>query len=152
MFKSSKSYLVKIFFICFFLSIVNCYFFEWINQYLHCTLSNPLDKDPIYEQFLIGVLVAPIIETWLFQYLPNKILIKTKITNRYALLIIPGLIFGMAHISYSWLYGLAMFFAGLVLNFFFLKAQASNRHYFWLTALLHSFYNLFCFSMVFLFG
>ena len=152
MFKSSKSNLTKIFLICFFLSIANSYFFEWINKYLNCNLSNSLDKDTIYEQFFIGVLAAPIIETFLFQYLPNILLLKMKFTNRYILLVIPSIILGLAHADYSWLYGLAMFFAGLLLNFFFLKAKSISKHFFWLTVILHGLYNLFSMIITVIFG
>lgn len=152
MYKSSKPYLLKIFLSCYLLVIANNFFFEWINNYINCNLSNPLDKDPIYNQFIMSILIAPVMETLLFQYLPNHILSKIRLTNRYILLIIPGLIFGLAHIGYSWLYALAMFFAGLLINFFFLKAKSINKYSFWLTALLHGLYNLFCLVMILLLG
>jgi hypothetical protein len=154
MYKRSKTSIKKLFFICYLLLVVNSFFFQWTNNYLHCDLNNPIFKHSIFEQVILGAVIGPVIETWVFQYLLNKIIlwIKPGITNRYILLIVPSLIFGIAHVEYSWLYGLVMVFSGLLFNFFFLETKPGNKYFFWLTALLHGLYNLLGIILFFLFS
>lgn len=134
---------VKLFFFCYLLSLINSYFFVFLNNtIIHTNISNPIDSKPFIEQFFIAVIIAPPIETWLAQVLPNRLLTKLKISNKFILIIIPSILFGLGHIGYSLLYGIVMLNGGIILNYFYLESKLKTKNAFLLTALLHSVYNL----------
>jgi CAAX amino terminal protease family. len=96
----------------------------------------------MYEKAVLGLIIAPIIETILYQYLPNHFLIKIRILNKYLLIIIPSLLFGLSH-SYHFLYMLMTFFGGVVLNYYYIEMKKRTSYSLWATALIHSLYNLY---------
>ena len=135
--------ILKIFLSCYVLAIVNSIIFKLVNEaFFYSNLTNPIETRPKYEQFILGVLLAPILETWLFQFLPNRLFIRLKIYNQFLLILLPAVLFGAMHVEYSLLYGICMLIFGLILNYFFLRAKDLSKHYFWLTVLLHMFYNM----------
>ena len=133
---------------CLFLEIVIFYFLNFLNtNFFHFKSSNyngyKLSQN---ELFLIVVIIAPIIETYIAQFALMKFL-KIYITNQIYLLIIASTFFGIMH-NYNWLYMLVTFFLGLILNYYYLEVQKISKYSFFLTALLHSLYNLYGFLFV----
>src|SRR5664279_1490961 len=139
---NKKAFLLKLFLACYLLAILNSFIFKTANDYyFHSNLINPVESRSKIEQFILGVILAPILETWLFQYLPNWVLVTLKVHKKYLLLLLPAVLFGAMHVGYSLLYGICMLVFGLIINYFFLESKARSKNYFWLTALLHAMYN-----------
>ncbi len=138
-----NAFILKLFLFCYVMAIVNSVIFKFANNlFFHSNLTNPIETRSTYEQFILGVLLAPLLETWLFQFLPNRLLVKLKLYNQFLLILLPAVLFGAMHVTYSLLYGVCMFIFGLILNYFFLRAKGLSKHYFLLTVLLHALYNL----------
>jgi CAAX protease family protein len=136
----------QIFLACLLLSLLNNVLFSLI-AYVFPGLNladNPIIKENIWFQFILGCIVAPLLETWLLMVLPNRLLIKLGVKNIYLLIIIPSLLFGAGH-YYSALYIAAMVVAGLIMNFLYVycKHFKSSKQAFLYVALLHALYNLF---------
>ena len=134
------------------IAIINGYFFNYINnKYFHFSSSgNNLNDFSFTSQFIIIILFAPLIETALLQFIPNEILKYLKIYQPFLLVLIPSLLFSMLH-YYNWIYVVMTFGGGLILNYYYIKAQNITKNIFYsflLTALLHSLYNLYGFLFV----
>jgi Type II CAAX prenyl endopeptidase Rce1-like len=143
MWDKKNAFLVKLFLRCYVLAILNSAIFKISNECLfHSSLTNPIELKSKYEQFLLGVILAPIFETWLLQYLPNLLLIKLKVNNKYLLILLPAILFGTLHIGYSLIYGICMVIFGIIINYFYLKSKQVSKKYFWLTVMLHAMYNM----------
>ena len=95
------------------------------------------------EEFILVVIVAPILETLIFQYLIiNFFLTKTK--SFYAC-VISSLIFALQHM-YNLFYFVLTLFVGLI--FAYLYVIGKKRNYgFILVAVAHSLYNLIVFIL-----
>lgn len=137
----------QLFLICLLLSLFNSLLFSLIAYIFFPTLNlgdNPIDKLSIWEQFFLGCIVAPLLETWVFMVLPNKLLIKIGVKNINLLIIIPALLFGVSH-YYNLLYIAAMIVAGLIMNFLYVycKQFKSSSEAFLYVVLLHTLYNIF---------
>lgn len=98
--------------------------------------------DNIYSAIIIGVIIAPIIETLLGQMLPIKMVqryIKWN-TNKVAL-VFSTIIFGLGHIAYSIWYFFLVLPMGFSLAVTYLTFQQREQSSFWTTTLLHSMRN-----------
>lgn len=132
------------FLVCLLIAIINGHLFIYLNNsffHLHST-DNDLSKFSVISKFALTIILAPLIETFLFQYLPNIILVKLKITNRAWLIVLPAILFGCMHF-YFWLYAVAAFFGGLILNFLYIYCKERSKYYFLIVVLFHSLYNLY---------
>lgn len=93
------------------------------------------------------VLISPIIETFIFQFIPVKGLHyfnKTPNLNQlFLLIILSSLFFGITHVG-SLSRIIFSFLKGIILIIFFIKINESKSltKAFWLTSTLHSLYNL----------
>ncbi|WP_394354306.1 CPBP family glutamic-type intramembrane protease [Pedobacter planticolens] len=98
-----------------------------------------------YFQIVVGCVIGPIIETYIFQSLSTKILGLLRINRFYLLILIPSLFFAAAHF-YSIIFFLAVFFGGVIINYMY-QSYRSSGHYspFWMTVLLHGLYNAYVF-------
>ncbi|OOQ59286.1 CPBP family intramembrane glutamic endopeptidase [Mucilaginibacter pedocola] len=135
--------LVKVFTLCLILSIANGYFFNYLSTYVFPGLEgNPIDKESIQEQLFLAVLIAPLLETLVYQYASNKLLLKLRISNYYLLLFIPAVLFGLSH-YYNPLYIVAMLVGGTIMNYLYLYCHTNGHKAFWWVALLHALYNLY---------
>ena len=103
--------------------------------------------DSAYFVFVMACIVAPLLETFLFQVLPNVVLTKAGIENFYILLCVPAALFGLAH-SYDTLSIMHTCFGGLILNNLYLVYKRDFRQPFLYVALLHSLYNLYGFLFI----
>ena len=99
---------------------------------------------PDLTSWILVLILAPIFETFLNQYLPFKLLQKwTWSKNKYGLYIITSaIIFGLMH-TYSLQYMVFAFSVGLILGYnYFFYSKTPNRA-FWSTTLIHGLRNLF---------
>jgi uncharacterized protein len=139
----------KTFVFLFALAILNGYSFNFLNSVFNNSefQSNQLSSfSPIY-QFFILIVFGPLFETFVFQYLPNVCLHKMKISDPLALVILPSLLFGLAH-YYSLMYIAMTFFAGLILNSVYIYYEQKSANHFLITALFHSLYNLYGYAFI----
>jgi len=109
---------------------------EWFD-------SRILKNHSIIYRFLCGVLLVPIIETFLYQFLPYSLLNKVYFfkNRNYLILLISALIFGASH-CYSLFYTIYGFFQGIVLMFGYMIRIKSDNKTFYVIALCHSLLNL----------
>lgn len=141
-FFQNEKKLVRLFLICLSLALFNQVFLSYIaNNYFPKYGSNPLDKYGPVFQFIMACLVAPIVETLIFQYLPYQIFEKLKVTNSIVRIVIPSLIFAFDH-NFNPIYMLAAFNMGLIMNYLFLWCKANNKNAIYTVALLHFLINL----------
>lgn len=81
-FKSKREYLFT-FLICYILSIVNGIIFNYLDKLspLNSNQKNGLENLTGSAKFIFIMILVPIIETFIFQYLPNKILKLFTVNN-----------------------------------------------------------------------
>jgi len=105
-----------------------------------------LDKSLFYK-FNIVVLVGPLIETFLFQYVFIEFLLM--FSKRYlVLIIISGLIFGASHYPHfhNFLYSFFAFIAGfLFASIYIISKKRKDLNAFYMVFLVHSCSNLIAF-------
>jgi len=136
---------IRAFFIALIVAIANGYFFNWINdRFYHFETKTLFAYASRWELLFLVVIFAPVLETYLAQDLPKRILSKLKITSTWLLLLLPSIIFALAH-WYFWLYAVMTFFSGLILNYFYLWAKRRFAYYILLTIGLHAACNLYGF-------
>ena len=133
----------------FIIAILNGYFFNWINNsFFHFKSNgNELKEFNAIERFAIIVIITPIVETYLFQYLPNIVMTKFKISNKVLLILIPSIIFGCIH-YYFWLYAAMAFIGGILINLLYVNIKIKSRYYFLIVSLFHSLYNMYGFLFI----
>lgn len=85
-------------------------------------------------------LLAPLLETYIFQYGIIKWLLSTKLKKVFIVLI-SALFFGLSH-YYDVLYVLNTFFVGIVLALCFMLGADKKISPFWITAIVHATHNL----------
>ena len=114
------------------------------------TATNSVMKDKnIFESFIIGVILGPLLETLIFQIGVIKISLYFNKDKTLAILI-SALAFGLTHIfnAYYFVYafGIGLYFAYL----YFLSLKKGIKP-FWSLSVVHALFNLtvFCFKFVF---
>lgn len=144
----NKSNILK-FLICLLLSITNGYIFNYLNStYFHYTSNeNGLSEFPNAMKVVMIVIIAPVIETFIFNLLPNQILKKIGLKNTFFLVLIPSIIFSLFHL-YHPIYGVMALIGGIIINWYFLHSHSKIKIAFWLVTLLHSSYNLYGYLFV----
>jgi hypothetical protein len=102
----------------------------------------PDDMDP-FILFFTAVWLAPILETWICQYLPYYFLNKVKYLRErnYLILILSALFFGAGHF-YSLFYIIFGFLAGIILMYGYMVRVKTDKNIFCLIAITHALVNL----------
>lgn len=103
-------------------------------------------------KIFIGSLLAPIFETFVFQYIPIELLDKIKIKKNkdFFVLIISSLFFSLTH-TYSLIYVLYTFVMGIFLSYTYILYKKKNFHPFWIVVIIHSLRNTITTFILFLF-
>ncbi|RNA61518.1 CPBP family intramembrane metalloprotease [Chryseobacterium nematophagum] len=139
--------ILNLLFISFILSVINGYIFLFLNRsYFHLRNNKIQDLSQIELGFL-SLIIAPIIETIIFQFLLYAILNSIfKIKNEYLIIVLMSTAFSLSH-TYNWLYMCSTFIGGILLNNFYIKVlKMKNKNYaVWLTIFFHFLYNLYGF-------
>jgi uncharacterized protein len=116
--------------------------------------------DPLYDadqqipalttgDFIISVIVAPLIETLLGQLLPIAILSRFT-QNRAILITVSGLVFGLMHFPVIE-FLLAAFCVGIILSWgYLIKLPKGKLTAFTFVTLIHAFHNLIAYLLAFL--
>ncbi|WP_114819288.1 type II CAAX prenyl endopeptidase Rce1 family protein [Chryseobacterium sp. KLBC 52] len=143
--------LLLFFIISFSLALLNGYIFNFINDtYFHFDINQNRHNNISKEELnFIAIFIAPVLETFLFQYIPYLVLCKwMRIKNRILCIIIMSIIFASMH-YYNGLYIVMTFFGGIILNNLYIYYNKHAHQYsFILTALFHGLFNLYGFLFI----
>lgn len=124
--KNKKVYSILIKFISYLIvGVLNGYLFNWINNtYFNYSneSENGLATFSETGKFAIVVILAPILETLFFQFVPNEILEKLKVRSYLLKTAIPSFLFSLTHF-YHPLYIVMTFIAGILLNKFYIDTK-----------------------------
>lgn len=118
-------------------------------------LENPfMDKQNIFAKLFMSLLLAPIIETFIFFLLPFRAaeFLKTKwvsVPLGPSFIIISSLLFACNH-GFSSVYFLTSLFGGSIMAVFYLLSIRRNENAYQNTVVLHCLYNLFVVSSKYL--
>jgi len=131
------------------LAILNAYFFLWLErEFFECQpIDHGLNEFPDSVKVLLLIVVAPIVETYLFLELPRTALLKVRITNKFVQLIFSSLTFSVAHF-YCWIYVFMTFTGGVIMNIVYNNAMENKCSPFWTVSVFHALYNLYGFLFV----
>ncbi len=127
------------FFIAFILSIVFSYLRDWDI----IILNFPDREKNLITLFFTTVIITPIMETFLNQYLPYYLLKKVKYFQErsYLILLASALFFGLLHL-YSLFYIIFGFLLGLVFMYGYMVRIKTDNKTFYLIAITHALFNL----------
>lgn len=144
--KTENIKIVKLFLVLLLLKILNSYFFTYLNNRFFKLENRTFDNLEEGELFFMVVIAAPIIETLICQYILYEFLNYLKVKNTIVLIVLMSIIFSLGH-NYHWLYMVATFFSGLILNYLYISILKNRGEWIaiLLTILMHSSYNLFGF-------
>ena len=149
MIKSEDKKVIQLFFLVLLFKIINGYVFTYINHRFFKLENAIFEELSVKEMFFLAVVLAPIIETLIFQLFLYRLLDKTRINNTSIIIILMSFAFSQAH-WYHWLYVVASFINGLFLNYFYVWIIKNKNELIavLLTIALHTSYNLFGFFFV----
>lgn len=141
--------IIQLLFLLFLLSILNGYMFSYINSRFFQLENEAFDDLSRKEFFFAAVIFAPIIETLIFQYGLYNFLDYLKLKNALIIIVLMSFIFSLVH-HYHWIYMVATFSSGLILNYLYVTILRSRGELIavLLTTAMHSSYNLFGFLFV----
>lgn len=110
--------------------------------------NSSLDEYPIFFKIIILILIAPLLETAIFNVLPIKLL-QFLFKNKLIIILSASIVFSLIH-YYSWVYMLMTYIGGVGLNMFYILTEEKKGGFasFGWTALLHSSYNLIGFILI----
>jgi len=119
------------------------YAFGFIAEKDIIIFNFPREEKNIIFLFITPVILAPIFETFLNQYLPYYLLNKVKYLNErsYLILLASALFFGLTHF-YSVFYIIYAFILGLVFMYGYMVRIKTDKNTFYLIAICHSLLNL----------
>jgi len=105
-------------------------------------MAHPISERHIAYQIITGCLLAPVLETLLFQVLPIHIFTKKWIKNRTLAIFISGALFGLTH-YYSWQYILWTCVIGLLYAWAYLNYHERQgfKKVFWAITIAHALRN-----------
>lgn len=110
-----------------------------------------ISKAPLIITFLATVIIAPLLETFIFQYGIIKILRKINIlkNNNLTIILISSLIFGLQHF-YSLSYIIHTTILGIFLAYAFVVYERKKTSPFWVVCAIHSLKNFISFSLIYI--
>lgn len=130
------------------IAILNGHFFNWLDKILgHDFKGYDFPKmTPLMKAILI-IIVAPIIETILFQYLPIILTRKFIIQKKWVVITLSALLFSIFHI-YNITYFFMALIGGLLMGTFYHIAEYKKLSPILFTFLLHASYNMYGYIFV----
>lgn len=107
--------------------------------------NNPAINHSMFRVFVEALVLAPIAETCINQFLPIELnaILKKKLPT-VVIVIISAVIFGLSH-TYSFIYAIYTFFIGLYLATYYViirQRSSQPRNAFWTVTFCHFIFNL----------
>lgn len=143
---------IRVILFCFFVVLVNSVVFSIIYQETPDKLANPIDKLTLPKLIFAAVLLGPLLETFIFQYLLINICLRISerwnaISKAFAA-VVSASAFAISH-SYSIEYQLSVICPGLAMAFIYLyfNKNYNRKTAFYTVASFHAFLN-FCFILL----
>lgn len=115
-------------------------------NFLFSDYSNGYPFESPKEEFFITVVIAPLIETILFQYLIIDSILRKRSDAFLLASFCSAICFGLAH-HYSAPYMLLTFLGGFLLAILYLTAKLKGKSPFLVICLTHALYNLIGFTL-----
>ena len=108
---------------------------------------NTIEWRSLMEEFCLVVVVAPLLETLIFQlslydafqFLTKKLNLKSNAKDGL-FIISASLVFSAFH-NYNWLYHVSAFLGGICLNYAYLYFTKANFYPYWSVTFIHCLYN-----------
>lgn len=144
---------IRFFLYCLVAIMLNSTIFSALEYFCTSNIQpNPiLEKESLAFRIIIGILIAPLLETYLFQKLPFLIMSRLKVKSMLVRITLPSLAFAINH-SFSIFYVGFAFVTGIILNYMYIACKENNKGYaFIAVALIHSIYNTIALALPLLF-
>ncbi len=114
-------------------------------------IKNSIDFASVKEEFLVSVVGAPVLETFIYQYLLIEICLYVskkiaKKENKTFSILVSSCFFSFAH-SYNIYYMIATFLGGMSLNALYVYFRIKGKFPFIYVVLAHALYNLAVFGL-----
>lgn len=137
-----KTNRIPLFFVIFFIDLVFHLTVSWlVNLYDSRILETFQKNTHLAEIFILSVIIGPLIETFLFQYLIIELLYYFKKVKPNIIIIISALVFCSIH-NYNFIYILVTFIAGLIYASYYIYLKEVKKKYpFIYIWMLHTLYN-----------
>lgn len=124
------------------LAVINGLCFTYLNkEFFHFKVDvgwiNSLSK---FELFFFLIIIGPLIETSIFQYLVIESMLNTK-ADKLTIVFTSATIFAVTH-WYFWLYTIMAFIVGIILSGLYLTSRRIGISPFFTTFTFHLIYNL----------
>lgn len=132
-----------LFFVIFFIDLIFHLCVSWlVNLYDPGLLEIFQEEISLTEIFILSVIVGPLIETFLFQYIVIELLYSLKKIKTNFIVIISALVFSLIH-NYNLIYIIVTFIAGLIYALYYVYLKKTKKKYpFMYIWMLHTLYNL----------
>ena len=129
--------------VLFAIAFILSYVFGYLRDYDIPLINFPDQEKTTVLLFFSSVILIPLIETFLNQFLPYYLLIKVKYLREksYLILLISAVFFGVLHF-YSVFYIIFGFLLGLVFMYGYMVRIKTDNKTFYLIAITHALFNL----------
>lgn len=148
----SKSEFLDILLISF-LHILISLLFSILKLFFGVNIGIPLSNveyNEIIGFFFKIVILAPLLETFFFQYLPMEYLLRSKNEKEMKFIVISGLLFGILHYFNRFELSDAVFssLTGILFSYLYLFAKYKKYSAYFFVCSVHAFYNLYVFILI----
>ncbi|MEP7238077.1 MAG: CPBP family intramembrane glutamic endopeptidase [Ferruginibacter sp.] len=103
-------------------------------------INNDFNRHSMFYKFIVGCIVGPVIETYIFQLVPYNYLRNKNVKTPFIILF-SSLLFSFVH-YYSIPYIITTFFIGILLISAYAYWQGTKPNKFIIVCLIHSFHNI----------
>lgn len=123
------------------------FFPEWFLQVEEITENKISEHPTFFSSFLVLCIIVPILETFLFQHITIN-LIELIIKNKYVLVIVSALLFGVSH-YFNLIYFIIITSVGFIYAIAYIigKKHRSKTFAFWSVTFAHAIHNLIVISL-----
>lgn len=108
---------------------------------MQVVINSTFSRHGFWYKLLVGCLLGPLFETYVFQHLPYQYL-KSKRVNTIIIVIVSSILFGIVH-YYSWVYVLRAALVGVIFISAYILKPASTSSALVTVSIIHALNNLF---------
>ena len=142
----AKRHKIITFLVIFLIANIYAFLASYIINIYNTSILDVFNFKSLHEAFILSVLIGPLLETFLFQYLIIEILYKFKINNNL-IIWLSAILFALTH-NYNLIYLLAAILPGLLYASYYLYLKKEKKkNIFFTIYLLHALSNLVVFIL-----